>query len=113
MIPVLLRSFFFHRRRIFLGYLLSFGVFTLFNLFLLVLRYENHPLIVLKVPFALLLPSWWSGNWDVLRINMLITLFPLTAVGFALYRYRSQTLVAISHCSLVLYWAHVFLSVMP
>jgi len=100
------------RKKVLIGFLLSFAAFFAFNIVIFQLRYEVAWMHVLRFPFALLVPQYWSNDSTLLGYNILITLIPLASMLFALVQPRNGNLVAVAHIALVLYWAHVFRSVL-
>jgi hypothetical protein len=108
-----MKQFWRTRRKVLLGFLISFGVFLLFNLVIFHLRYGNPITLVLKIPFALLLPSFWANDPTLRAFNYLITLIPLTGMLFALIQPRNTNMLAVAHIALVLYWTHVFFTIAP
>jgi hypothetical protein len=101
------------RKKVLLGLLISFAAFNAFVLVIFHLRFGNPLLLVLKIPFALLIPSFWPQDNTLLLYNILITLLPLAGVVFALAQPRNANMVAVMHISLVLYWMQVFYSINP
>jgi hypothetical protein len=108
-----MKNFFRTRRKVLIGFLISLGAFMFFVIVTFHFRYGNELLLVLKLPFALLIPAFWPRDETFLAFNFLISALPLVGMILALVQPRNGNMVAVAHISLVLYWTCVFYSINP